>query len=96
MTESEKGKLLIPDWFDERCAWEAEQKGWIEGFAFIDTQGRTHALVIYDPVRLGQDIEGDEDEPWFADKGLIVVQSVRLDLIERAVYTLAEKGYFDS
>lgn len=44
-------RVIFPDGFDERAAFEVSMKGWLS--AQVETQdGSCYAVFFYDPVRL--------------------------------------------
>jgi hypothetical protein len=91
-------KLIFKERFDERLAFEVEQKGWC-GIGVVELpNGDRMNVFFYDPVRLAQDLEADmkSGEVCIAEPGLIVIPKVTLQYMEAAVKQLFENGYFNS
>ena len=49
-------RLVFPEGFTERDAWEMERKGFVYAFLECD-DGRRYPVMFIDPVRLAQDVE---------------------------------------
>jgi len=84
-------ELVWPADFDD-YAWEVECKGWFPGLGIV-IEGEVIQLTIYDPVRLGQDIEmelGLYGSSMF--RRVIVVDTVTRENIEKAIAGLAKRG----
>jgi len=83
--------------FDERTAWEVEQKGWFECAVAVMPNGLEIALSFWDPIRLSQEIaEGARlGRVCFAEPGLVIVPTVTQEHMEKAIKELAESKYFD-
>jgi hypothetical protein len=83
--------------FDERTAWEVEQKGWFEGAVAVLPNGLEVTLSFWDPVRLSQEINDGArlGRACFAEPGLVIVPSVTLNHMQGAIKELAETKYFD-
>lgn len=83
--------------YDERTAWEVEQKGWFEGAVAVMPNGLEIALSFWDLVRLSQEItDGTRlGRTCFAEPGLVIVPSVTREHMEKAIKELAEAKYFD-
>ena len=62
------------------------------------TRRKAGQVFFYDPIRLAQDLETDArfGEPFIAKPGLIVIPSVTLEYMEKAVKILYKKGYFNT
>ena len=83
--------------FDERTAYEVEMRGyWSHSFVKFD-DGSCRDVVFYDPVRLAQDLEEEttQGRPFIAEKRLIVLNSVTVEEMQKAVNCLAKEGFFD-
>jgi len=93
----EAGRVHFPEWYDERGEWEAESKGWLQGVEFVSTDGLRYPLFFYDPVRLGQDLEGlPGHRPLvLAEPGMVVIPEVTRRAILNAVPELLRTGYFE-
>lgn len=89
-------RVILPDDFDERAAFEAPAKGWLS--VLVETKDHRHFSVYFcDPVRLQQDLDENirAGKPYFAEPGLIVVPEVTVDAVQEAVQSLFEQGFFD-
>lgn len=98
MKTTEKPRLIFQGDFDERLAFDVEQKGWC-GIGVVELpDGKRTRVFFYDPIRLAQDLETDlnSGEVCIAEPGMIVIPRVTRELMEKAVQQLYEKGYFDS
>ncbi len=86
-----KYELQFPDWYDD-FAWEHESKGWLED-VIVTCDGVSYRLVIYSPIRLRQDVEGElYGSVVFFEPNLIVVPVVNRQSIEAAVDLLVRTG----
>jgi hypothetical protein len=83
--------------FDDRTAWEVQQKGWFEGAVAVMPNGLEIALSFWDPVRLSQEISDGVrlGRACFAEPGLVIVPSVTRDHMQKAIEELAKAKYFD-
>lgn len=82
--------------FDELIAQETETRGYW-GLSYVElADGSQHPVAFYDSYRLSQDLEEEarQGRPFIAEKNLIVLQSVTLELMKRAVEQLAKEGFF--
>lgn len=82
---------------DERMLAEMTYRGYC-AFASVElNDGSRHRFICWDPVRLEQDIqtEFENGASHFAQRTLIVVESVTRENIEAAVTALASEGFFD-
>lgn len=97
MDDSSKPTLLFNCDFDERTAWEVEQKGWFEGAVAVMPNGVQIPVSFWDPTRLSQELNDrvKSGRVCFAEPGLIIVPSVTLGYMQRAINELAGTGYFD-
>jgi len=88
-------KLIGLNW-DERTAWEIEQKGWCEQVKLQMDDGTLVALSIYDPTRLRQEVEAEfaSGKLFFAERNLIVVPQLTEKSILDAVEKLLSSGFF--
>src|SRR5271166_6440283 len=96
-TDTKSFTIHFPDWFDDRAAWEAEDKGWLPGVTVELADGSRYPVFFYDPVRLSQDLEVDvsQGRPYAAEPGLIVLPQVTRAAIGEAVRQLVGTGFFD-
>ncbi len=97
MTSMQKPKLMFSYPFDERTAYEAENRGYW-GHSFVEFyDGRTQPVVFYDLIRLAQDLEEETNQgrPFVAEQNMIIVQSVTLSNMTIAIEQLVENGFFD-
>jgi hypothetical protein len=94
---TEHPKLSFPYGFDERDAIESEERGYF-GQAIVELPtGARVKVCFYDPVRLSQDLETMQEsgEVCLAEAGLIVLPSVTLENMEKAIQRLYTRRYFD-
>jgi len=90
-------RLVFKVPFDERTAFEIEQKGWC-GIAAVEMpNGQRVDVFFYDPVRLAQDLQADIDsgKTCIAEPGMIVIPRITIPNIENAVQQLFREGYFN-
>lgn len=82
--------------FDERTAFEAEARGYWSHSRVELEDGSFHPVVFYHPIRLQQDLEEESahGRPFIAEKGMIVVENVDVESMERAVIALEREGFF--
>lgn len=83
--------------FDDRTAYEAEQKGWFDAAIARLPNGIEVPLAFRDPIRLVQDFQTEQSlgKCCLAMPGLVVVSSVTRANMVAAVAELSEEGYFD-
>jgi hypothetical protein len=83
--------------FDERTAFEIEQKGWYDGAIAKLSDGRRFALSFVDPTRLAPDIQSDfsHGQKCVVFRHLVVIPSVTVIQMEAAVHYLFETGEFE-
>lgn len=83
--------------FDERTAWEVEQKGWFDAAIARLPNGLEVSLSFRDPVRLQQDLEAEVSagRSCVAEPALIVIPRVTRENMEAAVVELYRDGYFE-
>jgi hypothetical protein len=90
-------KLSFPRGFDERIAYDAEQKGyWCQVLVQLPS-GRQYSVTFYDPVTISQNMKVVEEGggACIGEPGLIVVPSVTLHFMQEAANQLFEEGYFE-
>jgi hypothetical protein len=76
---------------DER-EWEWESKGYYPG-ARLTVSGKHYSLNFYDPVRLGQEIQGEFERGLvFSEPNLVVIKSVTRADMEQAAEQLVQSG----
>ena len=88
-------RLVAPDGFDELDWFEVESRGLLMGgrLAYGD---RTFPVIIYEPVRLSQDAEGETaDGALFYEANVIIVGQLTRRTAEEAVTRLGTAGQFD-
>jgi len=98
MQSADGPRLIFKQEFDERTAFEVEQKGWCGIAAVQLPNGQRTDVFFYAPLRLAQDLEADLKlgRAFIAERNMIVVPSVTLRFMEMAVVRLFEEGYFDN
>lgn len=89
-------KLIFLFDFDERAAFEAETRGCLS-HVLVDIEGVRYPVYFYDPIRLQQDLESEceNENPFLAETGMIVLPVITLDAMRIAVQRLANRGYFE-
>lgn len=88
-------RVIFPEGFDERGAFEMSLKGWLSARVEL-TDGRHYSVYFIDPVRLRQDLDenAQRGRPYLADPGLIVLPEVTVEAVQEAVHALCEEGFF--
>ncbi|CCE02264.1 hypothetical protein [Bradyrhizobium sp. STM 3809] len=71
--------------------WEVTAKGWLT--LTITVSDQRYRLNVYDPARVGQEIQSDLERgrPFF-EPNLVIVKSVTRVAIEQAVHELVRSG----
>lgn len=89
-------RVIFPEGFDDRAAFEAPLKGWLSAQVEMK-DGRYYSVYFTDPVRLRQDLDENAHlgKPYLAEPGLIVLPEVTAEAVQETVYALCEKGFFD-
>jgi hypothetical protein len=88
-------RVVFPDGFDERAAFEAPSKGWLS--AHVETNdGSCFSVYFSDPVRLQQDLEQNVrlGKPFLAEPGMIILPEVTVEAVHEVVHALCEQGFF--
>ena len=90
-------RLLFDFPFDEQTAFEAEARGYWGHSRVELNDGTVHPVVFYDPIRLSQDLQEEmaRARPFIAEKGMIIVNAVTLENMEKAVEAMAQEGFFE-
>jgi hypothetical protein len=90
-------RVIFPEGFDERTAFEAPLKGWLKAQVELE-DGCRYAVYFSDPARLQQDVDEavKRERPCFAEPGLIIVPEVTVEAIQEAVQFLWKQGFFAS
>ncbi len=88
-------RVILPERFDERAAFEANLKGWLSAQVELE-DGSCYTVYFSDPIRLQQDLEEEVKlgKPCFAEPGLIVLPEVTVEAIQDAAQFLWEQGFF--
>ncbi len=92
-------RIIFPEGFDERAAFETPLKGWLNAQIELE-DGCRYAVYFSDPIRLQLRLQHDVDEavksarPCFAEPGLIIVPEVTVKAIQDAVQFLWKQGFF--
>src|ERR1044071_714377 len=97
MTTNRAPTLVFDVTFDAQEAYEAEARGFLPYASVVLPSGATIPVVFWDPVRLQQHLEDEvaAGRPYVAEPGMIVLESITLANMERAVQLLFDEGYFD-
>ena len=90
-------RIVFPEGFDERAAFETRLKGWLNAQIELE-DGCRYAVYFSDPIRLQQDVDEavKSEKPCFAEPGLIIVPEVTVKAIQYAVQFLWKQGFFAS
>ncbi len=96
MADTNDVTLLFVCDFDERTAWEVEQKGWFQQVIAVLPDGRKVPVCFWDPVRLSQDLETEltSGGTCIAEPGMIVIPHVTVENMQAAIEDLYHRGYF--
>lgn len=88
-------RVVWPEGFDERAAFEMPLKGWSSAQVEL-ANGTRYAVYFSDPIRLQQDLDEQVQlgQPCFAQPGLVVLPEVTVAAIEAAVQWLWQQGFF--
>lgn len=88
-------RVIFPEGFDERAAFETPLKGWL--YAQVELEdGCRYAVYFSNPLRLQQDLDEaiKSGKPCFAEPGLIILPEVTVKTIQDAVQCLWKQGFF--
>ena len=91
-------RLVFDESVEQRDKDEMTDRGCFHAVVVEGDDGRRYPVYFVDPVRLQQDIQRiklTSGEEWFAEPGLIVLDAVTEESIERAVKALWAEGFFD-
>ncbi|GAA1616048.1 hypothetical protein GCM10009733_010420 [Nonomuraea maheshkhaliensis] len=84
--------INFPNWLDG-YEHETQSKGYLVGVR-VESDNRVYDLVIYDPIRLRQDIEDEvQSAGYFAAPNLLVVSVVTRAEIEAAIRDISGSGF---
>ena len=88
-------RIIFPEGFDERAAFEIPLKGWLSAQIEL-ADGCRYAVYFSDPIRLQYDVDEavKSAKPCFAEPGLILVPKVTVQAIQDAVQFLWKQGFF--
>ena len=88
-------RVIFPEGFNERAAFETPLKGWLKAQVELP-DGCRYAVYFSDPMRLQQDLDEavQSERPCFAEPGLIIVPAVTVQAIQDAVQFLWKQGFF--
>jgi hypothetical protein len=89
-------RVILPEGFDERRAFETPLRGYLSD-VFVETEeGLRYPVFFVDPVRLAQELEDNVElgQGFLAEPGMIVLPEVNLEAIDRAVKALWREGFF--
>ena len=83
--------------FDERTAFEVEQRGYFEHAIAGLPDGRQVKVCFRDPIRLARDLENEQElgRISIGEPGLIIIPRVTVEKMLRAIKELYHDGYFD-
>jgi hypothetical protein len=88
-------RIIFPEGFDERAAFETPLKGWLNAQIEL-ADGCRYSVYFSDPIRLQQDLDEaiESERPCFAEPGLIIVPEVTVKAVQDAVQFLWQQGFF--
>ena len=88
--------ISFPDSYDNRLEFETPSKGYLRDVLVHLEDGTGYKLFFIDPVRLGQDLEGDvaNGRDYYAEPGMVVLPEVTTEKIRNAVAGLWHDGFF--
>jgi hypothetical protein len=88
-------RVIFPEGFDERAAFETPLKGWLKAQVELE-DGCRYAVYFTDPLRLQQDVDEavKHERPCFAEPGLITIPEATVQAIQDAVQFLWKQGFF--
>ncbi len=88
-------RVIFPEGFDERAAFETPLKGWLNAQIELEN-GCRYAVYCSDPIRLQQDLDEaiESERPCFAEPGLIIIPEVTVKAVQAAVQFLWQQGFF--
>lgn len=97
MIDQSLPKLRFVREFTDLDELEARNRGYLSHVLADFGDGRLFPLFFYDPVRLQQDLEerSAHDRAFLADPGMIVVQEISLETMERVILQLCAEGFFE-
>jgi hypothetical protein len=89
--------IAFPDGDIQEILSEATTRGYIENIKVVLDNGKCYSIAFFECIRVNREIEIDcvNGRPFFVEPGLIVVDTVSLDVIRGATSELAAEGYFD-
>ena len=96
MTAATTFRVVFPDWYDERGAAEAKDKGWLQGVEVHFSNGEIESLFFYDPVRLAEDLEAEAKcgRPFIAFPNMVVIPEITRQAILNVVTNLVDSDFF--
>ena len=89
-------RLVLPDYFTERDAELARDRGYLSHVLVALPDGTMHPVYFTDACRLQQDLEDEvkRGKCFLAERGLIILTEVTLPNAANAVESLFDQGYF--
>lgn len=93
---SQEYELLLPQDFDDRAEYEAEQRGLLDYVKVRFREGPTYSISFFTPSRLAVELETVKQvgEVCIAEPGLMIVPVVTRSEMEKAVNFLVLAGHF--
>jgi hypothetical protein len=84
--------------FDERAQYQATARGYLSHVRVQVADGTMYAVIFYDHVRLGQDLEEEVKlgNGFVAYPGMIVLDELTLEKMQRAIDRLELEQFFQS
>jgi hypothetical protein len=83
--------------FDEQTEFEVEKKGFFEHAVACLPDGKRVKVCFVDPIRLARDLESEQELGHISigEPGLIVIPTVTVENMIRAINELYQNGFFD-
>jgi hypothetical protein len=97
MPESKIVKLILPTEDTELLVLEAEDRGYLSHVVVEIDGSRLYPVVFITISRLSDDLKFNVNngQSYFAETGMIVLQSITLESMQFAAVQLFSEGYFD-
>lgn len=96
MSNEKYPKVIFPEGFDEKAAFEMPFKGYSRAYVEFESGIRYH-LYFCDPIRLQQDLADEVEigKLYFAESGMVILPEVTVKSIEMVVQALWKEKFFD-
>lgn len=90
-------RLILPDWFDDRCEYETPLRGVLEHAEVELENGNRYQSYFITPTRLRQELEEliKWDKPYYAEVGIIILPEVTIEKVREALKMVEKEGFFE-